>query len=940
MVTLSSHGISSPSAPTAAPPSLANRDRPLSWEEARSILRKSLEKYLDDASPQEACRIPPSRPSTLATTVSAASGATTSESQHCASSFLSHWIRLDLDLYLGAVLLSVALLVVSSFHWSLSSGQDDDPLARGELAGAVLLTVGALSGVWVVRRRRFLCLHDSNVARRREVRKFLRATTSTTTSTSATTNTDNTNNTNNDSSAIPPPPKNSPDKATTTSRPVPEISNLTAQTGVYPVYRRRGNKCVWSRIPSLLLVEGDWIALQIGDVGPAHCRLLNSDHSNNNNNDNSNNTAPSSSSMQIQVGERLTVEHFAPTTDQLTASLPRGRKTLSVQDATTVEAQDHFLTMCNNMHLFVIVESPMEDFLRRQSVSGPSSQISIRLRVIRETLFVLSLIFFLLIAAIGMGRLFGRDNDMDVDDNNKNELSATDRALDMVHMPILAALGVLPVVAPAFLFFLEVVGTSRILTTVHAYSNMADKPTNIRSDDVDGSRDSESPSLTKGQENGVDAATKGNARLFLRYILATSLTRLSLWSLHDLCRRFLKQIGLSSHGGNRPRSSRRAKLVRVPPASVNLLEKIGVATAFTLVDDELACEPQSIPQQLLIPSGKGLKLLDLCPAYESDGSDDEKSTDSSSMAARRAGRKQSLDDSDSESDEGGRPNKGGGMLRRKILLKRMRRRRSELHRSVISDDDETQDTMAGGTRVDVQFEDPNWWQYLPSLKCIGLACLMHEEQKKTEVAEDDVSSSASDLDFLATSMKSDSHMESVVRQTGARSALVKLVCHERQSRQYRSLAECIGFSTQENVFGPRGDITPFVERLRLHILSNQLYKDRLTLDTHERSSEQSRWWGLIRADSTSVVIEDSRTKAYQLLTVGDPVIVMKLCNEAWQGEISTILPLAASDRNTIIDTSNSWKLADLDVAAFSYTPVPRTLETQLSAEQGSHVCYC
>jgi len=204
---------------------------------------------------------------------------------------------------------------------------------------------------------------------------------------------------------------------------------------------------------------------------------------------------------------------------------------------------------------------------------------------------------------------------------------------------------------------------------------------------------------------------------------------------------------------------------------------------------------------------------------------------------------------------------------------------------------------------------------------------MHEEQKKTEVIEDDVSRSASGNGDAS---------EDAIRE-GARSALVHLVCHERRSRQLRSLAECIGFSTQENAFGKRGDLTPFTERLRLHILSNHLYKNRLALDTHERSSEQSRWWGLIRADSTSVVVEDSRTKAYQLLTVGDPAIVTKLCNEAWQGEISTILPLAAIDRQTIINTTNNWKLADLDVAAFSYAPVPHTLETQLSTEFGSHV---
>lgn len=66
-----------------------------------------------------------------------------------------------------------------------------------------------------------------------------------------------------------------------------------------------------------------------------------------------------------------------------------------------------------------------------------------------------------------------------------------------------------------------------------------------------------------------------------------------------------------------------------------------------------------------------------------------------------------------------------------------------------------------------------------------------------------------------------------------------------------------------------------------------------------------------------------------MLTAGDPAVVTSLCNEAWQGEISTILPLSQIDRRTILETANSWKLGDLDVAAFSYSPVPHTVEQRL-----------
>jgi hypothetical protein len=35
------------------------------------------------------------------------------------------------------------------------------------------------------------------------------------------------------------------------------------------------------------------------------------------------------------------------------------------------------------------------------------------------------------------------------------------------------------------------------------------------------------------------------------------------------------------------------------------------------------------------------------------------------------------------------------------------------------------------------------------------------------------------------------------------------------------------------------------------------------------------------------------------------------------------------DRETILQTSRSWKLADLDVSAFSYAPIPYTVENRL-----------
>ena len=65
--------------------------------------------------------------------------------------------------------------------------------------------------------------------------------------------------------------------------------------------------------------------------------------------------------------------------------------------------------------------------------------------------------------------------------------------------------------------------------------------------------------------------------------------------------------------------------------------------------------------------------------------------------------------------------------------------------------------------------------------------------------------------------------------------------------------------------------------------------------------------------------------------------VTRMCHEAWQGENSTILPLSSYDRQTILETTENWKLADLDVEAFSYTPVPQTFEARYGAGERKKV---
>jgi len=190
-----------------------------------------------------------------------------------------------------------------------------------------------------------------------------------------------------------------------------------------------------------------------------------------------------------------------------------------------------------------------------------------------------------------------------------------------------------------------------------------------------------------------------------RYIFATLLSRLDLKDFARSIRLFFRSIAGRNQSDYKPQ-----KVIRIPPASVYLLEKLGVATAFAMVDDELACEPHALPQQLLIPSGKGLKLLDMCPIHGDESGDDE----STVVSGRRRDKTVAVNerDSDSDSDSDEKVEFSESLRKAKKLFKLKRNRKKDLS----SDNKEGPTEHALPAEQEIQFEDPNWWQHLPALK--------------------------------------------------------------------------------------------------------------------------------------------------------------------------------------------------------------------------------
>ena len=793
------------------------------------------------------------------------------------------WFHYNLDCYLGSILCSLILLVLSVVLYVREREKDgvsEQSLAAIDLytshiTASVLLLIGSSLSVWLLSLRRRTSARGAETKKRNAVAQFL--------------------------PILDIMLKENGDKVPASDE-IPNGNDVkvsgTSLTDIYPVYRitagAEGGQ--WHRLPSLLLVEGDFIALQLGDTAPADCELVTGSKIGSQQPSSalrrrmsapeliglSQNTKPIREPIIVKAGDRVEPSQklrFENRNVQVCDHLfPPGKSYLP-------ENSRKLLHLTNHSRVFQVLETPIAHFLRKKAgecgvgiarfhiditatvciviltqfhqntstVLKKSPQKLRKVEEVRANLYFFAVISLILSYVIIFVRYSRQDIDFSL----------------VLNLPLLAALGSLPIATPLILILLEIIGTSRILVTVHPYSS------NVRT-------------------------VQNNAKLFIQYFVK------GLESRFEFSNPFVKDVQESS-------------LVDFPIASSYLYEKLGVVTALSLIDDELACDPISTPQQLLIPTTKGLKLLDLFPKYEEEDSDDDDNNDyvkRNVHARRRAKSYPSSHDSDSEWGDESDDNRDRGVRStrmRALINLRQRYKKKNLSARKFEPPKPTE----------VQFEDPNWWHYLPSLKCIGLGSLLVDNKAE---------------DFTATKSplpanSKDSHAvqadQSKYISGMAESSLISHVSRYYDRSHLRVLSKCIGLTTEPNSFGPKGDITPFEELRRIRVIATRLLHRRMLLDRHQISLEESRSWGRLRPDSTSVIIKDHRSQAYQLLTVGDSRVVMDLCSDSWQGE--TITSLSANDRVMILENSKTWSLADLDVTAFSYAPIPYKYGQKFSA---------
>lgn len=230
---------------------------------------------------------------------------------------------MNLDIYIGAFGASLAILIIGILEYLYGPNESDSRLLQ--LVASVCLLSGFVLNLWVMRRRKFSASKGSDNLKRREISRFLKVLSK-----------------QEDEAMGYPTQEKSDDGLNIDGSSFNDIHWVYRCHSSLDGTTSRGS---WSRIPSLLLVHGDHIAMQIGDTAPANCRLA--EHG-------------QTDIKIIGVDDRITLDSFGEGTASVLGTLPRGRTTLD-------NDSDHLLTLCNDMRIYVLLESPLESFLRQRN---------------------------------------------------------------------------------------------------------------------------------------------------------------------------------------------------------------------------------------------------------------------------------------------------------------------------------------------------------------------------------------------------------------------------------------------------------------------------------------------------------------------------------------------------------------------------------------------
>ena len=222
-----------------------------------------------------------------------------------------------------------------------------------------------------------------------------------------------------------------------------------------------------------------------------------------------------------------------------------------------------------------------------------------------------------------------------------------------------------------------------------------------------------------------------------------------------------------------------------------------------------------------------------------------------------------------------------------------------------------------------RFENPQWWQYLPNLKPIGLNAMLTysplgiKSEQQNLLAEQNQATALTNqrnanINTPTQTVSEDSEQpsdllkqpntihERSIHKSSRRIAKMSnkrlnntsyieksLVSHVRESiplESLRELAEEIGLKNN--------DCNIFHKVLEMNVIAPGLIDARMAEDTHAWGQEETRRRGSLMTQVRSSLVLDARSEGLQMLSQGDPTLIMHYCSEYWDGV--SISPFSSS----------------------------------------------
>ncbi len=409
----------------------------------------------------------------------------------------------------------------------------------------------------------------------------------------------------------------------------------------------------WQRLPEVLLIEGDIIALICGDIAPGRLRPL---------------------SWSEKKNDWIDID----------VEIPKGKKILQewsdegfhVQNTCFLQATSpELLRLFGDVKCYRIQDTPLLDYLTNIMSENESKREQGMRTLLRERLLVmfnfalyLAGLFAIFTLVAGAIRLF-----------LQLESASSQWSTYLIYNPTMSVLCFLPLPVPIFLILGEALMTAHLLLY---FGELTENPSNyttnrrtsrgnVQTDSTSPHRTTSMPSMHSHEYDELDVRERITARQKMRSSVPLKLELyqtcrvLRTWVSRSLNRK-APTATVQSDDVSAAENPRMA--MPIPLRRTCLVDRLGSVTSFCVLDEEVACKPYSIVEEVFV----------LNPMKRTDAL----------------------------------TTPHGGSLPYTVL---------DLHTG--EDRDSNSDIVAGS-----KFEDAQWWTQLSSLKPIGFTCLVAEGQ--------------------------------------------------------------------------------------------------------------------------------------------------------------------------------------------------------------------